>query len=165
MSDLLESASRLENGNRMNGMRRHGIGLDVGRTALAVTAVWMTIVVIGNVIDVCVALGVLPKATPFASGNDALIHALLAKLAIGNVAPFALVVAIVLEGAIAAFLWIATWRRAAAWEDSAFAIAVLLFGGFVIIDELCASYQAEAVHRGLVMYVAILYLVVRFTRD
>jgi hypothetical protein len=138
--------------------------VDVGRVQLLVVAIWMTTVVIGNVIDALGAAGVLPKGAPLASGNLALIGTVLAKLSIASLAPLAFAVAIVLEALSAFWLWTAVRRRNHLLEDLAFAALLALFGGFVAVDELAGLYELEAVHRSLVTFVAILYLVVRLTR-
>jgi uncharacterized membrane protein len=137
---------------------------DVGRVQLLVVAVWITIVVIGNVIDALCAVGVLPKGAPFASGNLALIGTVLAKLAIVRASPLAFAIAIFLEALSAFWLWAAVRRRDHRSEDLAFAILLALFGGFVAVDELAGLYELESVHRSLVTFVAVLYLVVRLTR-
>ncbi len=136
----------------------------MGRVQLLVAAAWMTIVVIGNVIDALCAGGILPKGAPLASGNFIMIGAVLAKLSIAPVSPLAFAIAIVLEAFSAFWLWTAVRRRDRRSEDLAFATLLALFGGFVAVDELAAMYELEAVHRSLVTFVAVLYLVVRLTR-
>jgi hypothetical protein len=138
--------------------------VDVGSVQLLVVAVWMTIVVIGNVIDALCAAGVLLKGAPFASGNLALIETVLAKLSIAPASPLAFAIAVVLEALSAFWLWTAVRKRNYRSEDLAFATLLALFGGFVAVDELAGLYELEAVHRSLVAFVAILYLVVRLTR-
>jgi hypothetical protein len=138
--------------------------VDVGRIQLLIAAVWVTIVVFGNVIDALGAAGALPKGAPFASGNLALIHTVLAKLSIASASPLALAIAILLETLSAFWLWTAVLKRNDRTEDLAFATLLAIFGGFVAVDELAGLYELEAVHRSLVVFVAALYLVVRLTR-
>ncbi len=72
-------------------------------------------------------------------------------------------IAILLETFSAFWLWTAVLKRNDRAEDLAFATLLVIFGGFVVVDELAGLYELEAVHRSLVVFVAALYLVVHWT--
>jgi hypothetical protein len=71
---------------------------------------------------------------------------------------------IALESSATALLVTSTVRRSARSEVAAFTLLIVLFGGFVIFDELSGAFAMEAIHRDLVVFVAVLYLVVRTDR-
>lgn len=149
----------------MNAMRKPLVGVTIGRIILAFLSVWLFLVVISNAIDAGSALGVLPKDAPFASGNYSLIAGQLAGLGFPAWIDGALFTcAIVLEAGAATLLARSTFRRGARTEDVAFAMLIVLFGGFVLFDELSRAFSAEAIHRNLVVFVVVLYLAVRSDR-
>lgn len=141
-------------------------GFTIGRVILAILSVWLALVVISNFIDALSVLGVLPKNTPFASGNYDMIATQLAGLALPAwIDGVLFACAIVLEAAAATILARSAFQRSARSEDIAFAILIVLFGGFVLFDELSRAFSTEAIHRNLVVFVGVLYLVVRTDRQ
>lgn len=141
------------------------IGVTIGRVILAVLSVWIAIVAITNLIDAGCAIGLLPPKTPFASGNYHMIATQMGALSfpawlVGVL--FAGV--IVLESSSTVLLVRSAFQRSAHFEDAAFACLIVLFGGFVIFDELSGAFAMEATHRDLVVFVSVLYLVVRTDR-
>jgi len=141
------------------------VRVPIGRVILAILAVWLAIVAITNLIDAGCVVGLLPHNTPFASGNHDMIASQMAKVGFPAwLVGVLFTCAIALEAATTALLAASTVRRSTRFEDSAFAMLILLFGGFVVFDEIAGAFAMEAVHRDLVMFVAVLYLVVRTDR-
>ncbi len=141
------------------------MGVTIGRVILAILSLWLALVVITNLIDAGSDLGVLPQNAPFASGNYHLIVAQLAKLGFPAwIDGVLFACAIALEAAALTTLTRSTFRRSAGWEDAAFALLIAVFGGFFLFDELSGAFAMEAVHRDMVAFVAVLYLVVRTDR-
>lgn len=123
------------------------------RALLAFWAAWLTVVLATNVVDAGKALGVLGEGWTFASGN----YRFLAETTSRYGTPawldgllFAGVV--VWEGAAALLFWLASWRfRGKAAESrrslhAAFTASLLLWGAFLLADEMFITYAVEGTH-------------------
>jgi len=141
------------------------LGVSIGRIALAVLTLWLALVVLSNLIDAACALGLLPHNTPFASGNHQMIADQMTKVGFPSwIVGVLFTGVIVLETTTLILLARSTFLRDARFEDAAFTLLIVLFGGFVFFDELAGAFAMEAVHRDLVVFCAVLYLVVRTDR-
>jgi hypothetical protein len=129
----------------------------VKRLLLLFWAVWWSVVFLSNVADAGKGLGVVDESWAFASGNWNFIQETTARYrtpAAVNVLLFA--GAIVWEGTAAVLFWWAGWRfrgrnsaRKAVYR--AFATALLLWGGFLVADEVLIAYPVAATHLRLFM--------------
>lgn len=114
------------------------------RTLLLLWASWFSIVLASNVVDALGAAGLISPGSRFASGNFALVADAVSLHEIprsGAAVLFALV--LVLELAAAGLFW-----RAALDPDPReprlvppFLVAIVLFGGFLVCDELLLVYK------------------------
>ena len=111
---------------------------------LGFLAAWLVIVVAGNLIDAFSELGALPPKTRFASGNFHQIVEQMAKFGLPAWIYGVLYAgAIALEAAATVILIRTAFRRSARSEDLAFALLIVLFGGFVLLDELSGALQSR----------------------
>lgn len=122
------------------------------RLLLFFWAVWLSVVFLSNLADAGTGLGLLGQSWNFASGNWKLIEETTARYRIPaavNTLLFAGV--IVWEGVAAALLWRAGWSfrgRNASGKAVylAFTISLLLWGAFVVADEVFIAYRLEGTH-------------------
>jgi hypothetical protein len=136
-------------------------GAALTRVVLLGLATWFALCVLTNLCDALVNLGIAPHLA-FASGNFTEVRDTVARMGLplwGAAALFAL--AILLEAAASGAFIRAFSRPVIGRVNTAFTVALLLFGGFVVMDEICTSYTLAGIHRGVVVFVAALYLVVR----
>jgi len=126
----------------------------VRRGLLLFWALWLSVVVVTNVLNALVAVGGLPSGFAFSSGNWAWIGETMNPLRVPiwlQAVMFAGAVA--WEAAAAVSFWIAFTRfrdRPLAGEPAAVAACVInlsLWAAFGILDEVFLAYTAEAVHR------------------
>jgi hypothetical protein len=118
------------------------------RQLLGFWALWFSVVVVTNLLDVVTQLGWAEGLRPLASGNYALIvgetdrwhlpHTLSALLFAG---------AIALEAAAAVLFWRAAQRPGErAFAVRAFQVSLALWMGFIVSGELLHGYGVEHVH-------------------
>jgi hypothetical protein len=122
------------------------------RLLLLFWAVWLTVVLLSNLADAGRALGLLAESWAFASGNWRLVQETTARYgtpAAVNVVQFA---GVVLWEAVAAVLF---WRAGLSFRsrDSArqavylaFTTSLLLWGAFLVADEVFLAYPLECTH-------------------
>jgi hypothetical protein len=135
----------------------------LARVVLLGLATWLALATVSNVCDGLVAAGVVPHLG-FVSGNFVMARDTLARIAFPAWGAGAfLVLAIVLEAIACVAFARAFLDLSLARINQAFLVAILLFGGFVVVDEICTAYELEGIHRGIVVFIAALYLVVRAT--
>lgn len=127
------------------------------RLLLFLWAVWLNVVFLSNLADAGKGLGLLGESWAFASGNGKLIQETTARYKIPPAINALLFAGVILwEGAAALLFWRAGWsyrgrnasRRAV---YLAFTVALLLWGAFVVADEVFIAYQLESVHLGLLV--------------
>lgn len=131
------------------------------RMVLLGLAMWLAIATLSNLCDALVAMHLAAQLN-FASGNYADVVATVAKIdlpAWGAAILFAL--AILLEALASGAFVRAFLEPSSGRIHTAFALALLIFGGFVVIDDLCRAYGLEGTHRGIVVFIAALYVVVQ----
>jgi hypothetical protein len=128
----------------------------VGRTIHAVLGLWHGLASIQNVFDILASIEVAPSLRPVASKNFQPIGKLLEPLHLSkeNVAALLTVVAAIEAVASVAFL-----RGAIDGEESndAFAVSLILFGGFFLIDDAFDGYQMGSDHRAIFTLVVASY--------
>jgi hypothetical protein len=123
------------------------------RALLAFWATWLTAVLATNVLDAAKALGLLPERWAFASGNYRLVAETTSRYGTPawlNGLLFAGV--IVWEGAAAGLFWFACRRyrgdavagRRALY--AAFTASLLLWGAFLLADEVFLAYAVAGTH-------------------
>ena len=114
--------------------------------------VWLSVVVLSNLVDAGKAAGLLGASWSFASGNWTAIQETTARYGtpvLVNALLFAGV--IVWEGIAAALFWLAfaTFRGRNAGRKVvhlAFTTALVLWGAFFVSDEIFIAYAFEATH-------------------
>ena len=120
---------------------------------LAFWAAWLTVVLATNVLDAAKALGLLGEGWAFASGN----YRFLAETTSRYGTPAWLngllfVGVIVWESAAALLFWLACWRYRGQAEAgrrvlyAAFTASLLLWGAFLIADEVFIAYAVAGTH-------------------
>lgn len=131
--------------------------LSVRRTVLAAFAAWHGLAAAKNLCELLGAFGV-PAAARFGSTNLAAIEKLLASLR-----PPRPVLGALLAGATAleAGAALAFVRDD---EETGFILALLLFTGFVLVDDAFVDYRLDETHRGILTMILVGYLVVREER-
>src|SRR5581483_943096 len=121
------------------------------RGLLLFWAAWFTLVLATNVLDAIKASGVLPESWAFASGNYRYVAQTTARYGTPawiNALLFAGVIS--WEGIAAALFWRAGFAHAGPSARSAryaaFTTGLLLWGAFMLADEICIAYAIEAAH-------------------
>jgi hypothetical protein len=122
------------------------------RILLIFWAVWLSVVFLSNLADAGKGLGLLANSWSFASGNWKAIQDTTARYGtpdLVNAVMFAGV--IVWEGVAAVLFWRAAWtfqgtasRRKTLYP--AFAASLLLWGVFLVADEVFIAYPLEGTH-------------------
>lgn len=122
------------------------------RLVLLFWAIWLSVVFLSNLADAGKGLGLLGESWAFASGNWKLIQDTTARyrlpLALNSVL-FAGV--IVWEGIAAVLFWRVGWgfrgrRLSRTAVYLAFTTSLLLWGAFLVADEIFISYSLESAH-------------------
>jgi hypothetical protein len=128
----------------------------VGRTIHAVLGLWHGLASLQNVFDILASTEVAPSLRPVASKNFQLIRKLLERVRPSkeNVAVLLSVVAAIEAVASVAFV-----RGAIDREESndAFAVSLVLFGAFFLIDDAFDGYEIGSDHRAIFTLVAASY--------
>jgi hypothetical protein len=123
------------------------------RALLAFWAAWLTVVLTTNVLDAAKALGLVPEGWAFASGNYRLMAETTSRYSTPawlNGLLFAGVIA--WEGAAAGLFWLACWRFRGNAAPSrralyaAFTASLLLWGAFLLADEVFLAYAVAGTH-------------------
>lgn len=120
------------------------------RLPLLFWAVWLSVVFLSNLADVSKALGWLGESWAFASGNFAFIKSTTARYGTPDWMNSVLFGGVILwEGAAASLFWVAGWTyrgKGSALVYGAFTASLMLWGAFLIADEVCIAYPLEATH-------------------
>jgi hypothetical protein len=112
------------------------------RVLLLFWATWFSVVLATNAVDALQEAALIGAASRFASGNFSLVAEAVAPYGIprsGAAALFALV--LLLELVAAGLFWRALLSPARATILAAFVAATVLFGGFLVCDELLLVYR------------------------
>jgi hypothetical protein len=114
----------------------------VTRALLIFWAIWFSVVVASNLADALLAAGLLAPGWPFASGNFSLVaESVSVYFASRAWAAFLFLLVLLLELAVALLFWRAALRPEEAGVLRAFFAAVVLFGGFLVADEVLLVYR------------------------
>jgi hypothetical protein len=122
------------------------------RLLLLFWAIWLSVVFLTNLADAVKSLGLLDESWAFASGNWKLIQETTARYgppAAVNVTFFAGV--IVWEAVAAVLFWRAAWsfqgrRSSRKVVFGAFTTSLLLWGAFLVADEVFVAYSVAGTH-------------------
>jgi len=126
----------------------------VKRVILVFWAAWFTIVFLTNLFDALKALGIVGEGWTFASGNWAFMVKTTAIYHLPTSAVALLFAGVLAWECLAAIsMWLvvgarchAPDRRSAPAVYRAFAVALGLFGAFMIADEIFIAYPVEGTH-------------------
>jgi hypothetical protein len=129
----------------------------VRRIVLGVFAAWHGLAAAKNLCELLAAFDVVPGAARFGSKNLPAMEKLLASLH-----PSTEVLGVLLTGVIGLETSVAV-ASTRGDEERAFALALLLFGAFVLIDDAFVDYRLDETHRGILTLLLVGYLVVRET--
>ncbi len=122
------------------------------RLLLLLWAVWLSVVFLSNLADAGKGLGLLDESWTFASGNWKLIQETTARYRTSAVVNAILFVGVILwEGIAAVLFWRASWsfRGRSSGQKViylAFTSSLLLWGTFLIADEVLIAYPPESTH-------------------
>lgn len=138
-------------------------------------ALWLTVVLITNVLDLLKSFGVLPADWSFASGNYDLVAQTVARYNLGGALVILLFVGVIIWEALAALL---LWRGYAAYDTtpdtihgglqavySAFAVSLALWAAFIVTDEIFIIYDLEGTHMGIFTSQLVTLLAIRLLPD
>jgi hypothetical protein len=122
------------------------------RALLAFWAAWLTVVLATNVLDAAKALGLLGEGWAFASGNYRFLAETTARYATPGWLNGLLFGGVICwEGLAAGLFWLAWWsfpNKAAGRRAlyAAFTVSLLLWGAFLLADEVFIAYAVAATH-------------------
>lgn len=141
--------------------------MTIKRALLLFWAIYLTLVFTTNVLDAAKALGLLPQAWKFASGNYAFLVATTSRYGAQtevNAVLFAGVVG--WEGLAAFFFWMAMiYFEQRTYIYPAFGVGLGLWAAFVIADEVCIAYPVSATHWRLFTATLVTLLAVELLPD
>jgi hypothetical protein len=131
--------------------------LRLKRLLLLFWATWLTVVFLTNLADAAKGLGLLGESWTFASGNWKLIQETTARYRTPAAVNAVLFAGVILWEAVAALLfWRASWSlrdrnaaRPAVYR--AFTTSLLLWGAFLVADEVFVAYSLESTHLRLLV--------------
>jgi hypothetical protein len=132
--------------------------ISVRRTVLIVLSAWHGLAAAKNLCDLGATFGLVPAAARWRSHNFAAMEKLLAPLRLPRP---------LLGALLASAAGVETAAAIAFARDDdelAFALAVVLFGSFVLVDEAMADYELDQTHREILVFVLVAYLVTRRTK-
>ena len=129
--------------------------ISVRRAVLIVLSAWHGLAAFKNLCDLGATFGIVPAAARWRSHNFAAMEKLLAPLRLPRP-----VLGTLLAGA-AGVETAAAIAFARDDDELAFALAVTLFGSFVLVDEAMADYDLDETHREVLVFVLVAYLVTR----
>ena len=119
-------------------------------------ALWLSVVVVTNILNVLKAVGVLPASFAFSSGNWEWIQQTMQPLGVPVALQAVLFAGAIVWEALAAILFwraFATYRgRTLAQEPALIAasgVNLALWAAFQVLDEVLVAFQPEAVHRAI----------------
>ncbi|MDB5069916.1 MAG: hypothetical protein JWM87_1027 [Candidatus Eremiobacteraeota bacterium] len=128
--------------------------LSVHRSLLTVLSAWHGLAAFKNLCDLCAEFGLVPGARRFGSKNFGAIEKLLAPARLPREALGVLLAGVAaVETAIA----VAFARDRA---EPAFALAIVLFGSFALIDETMTDYELDETHRDILVLILVARLVI-----
>jgi hypothetical protein len=122
------------------------------RVLLLFWAVWFTVVFLSNLADAGKGLGLLGESWAFASGNWKFLQETTARYGTPDVVNAGLFAGVILwEGVAAVLFWWAgcTFRGQASSRWVVYlpiTASLLLWGSFLIADEVCIAYPVEGTH-------------------
>jgi hypothetical protein len=122
------------------------------RLLLLFWAIWFTVVFLSNLADAGKGLGLLGESWAFASGNWKLIRETTARYRIPAAVNALLFAGVILWEAVAAVLFCRAaliWRGRASAPTvvyRAFTASLLLWGAFLVADEILIAYPLESTH-------------------
>jgi hypothetical protein len=127
------------------------------RAVLLVWAAWLGVVFLSNLADAAKGLGLLDDSWAFASGNWRTIKETTARYGTAEFVNAVLFAGVILwEGVAACLFWLAFWkfrgggtgRKVLYW---AFTSTSLLWGAFLVADEIFIAYPLESTHLRLII--------------
>ena len=128
----------------------------IQRGVLLFWAVWFAVVTLTNLSDALVAAGMLPPDWSFASGNYAQIKEVTSRYSTPAWLLPPLFAGVIAWEGLASALFVRAW---AAWPSAgdrgraaarlAYAVAIALWAGFLIVDEFFIAYEVAGTHLGL----------------
>lgn len=125
---------------------------------LALWAAWQTVVFTTNLLDAGKALGFLNQSWPFASGNWRFMLETTARYGTPTWLSAILFSGVIFwEGLTALLFWLAFFKyRSGAAEakrivHAAFTVGLMLWGAFMIADEVFIAYAVEGTHLRLLI--------------
>ena len=122
------------------------------RSLLILWAVWLSVVFLSNLADAGKGLGLLADSWAFASGNLKFIKETTARYGTPGILNALLFAGVILwEGVAALLFWCAAWTFRGKKSGRkqlylAFTASLLLWGAFLIADEVCIAYALESTH-------------------
>jgi hypothetical protein len=122
------------------------------RVLLLFWAVWLSVVFLSNLADAGKGLGLFSESWAFASGNWRVIQETTARYGTSDSVNGVLFAGVILwEGIAALLFWRAGWTFRSRGSGrqvlySAFTASLLLWGAFLIADEVCIAYPVESTH-------------------
>jgi hypothetical protein len=128
------------------------------RILLLFWAVWLSVVFLSNLADALKGLGLLGDSSAFASGNFKFIRETTARYGTPDLVNALLFAGVILwEGVAALLFWRAGWtfqRKKSGRKVlyCAFTASLLLWGAFLIADEVFIAYPVESTH--LLLFIA-----------
>lgn len=145
----------------MEAVISHGISqadtlLTIKRTVLFFWAAWLSVIVTTNVLDALVAIGGLPSAFKFVSGNWSWINQVMDPLGVPRELQAVLFGGAIAWEALAAtlFWWAVTSYRGRPLVQEkatlyACGVNLALWAAFQVLDEVFLAYKPEEVHRAI----------------
>jgi hypothetical protein len=128
--------------------------LSVRRSLLTVLAAWHGLAAFKNLCDLCAEFGLVPAAARFGSKNFGAMEKLLAPARLPREA-----LGVLLAGVAAVETAIAV-AFARDRDELAFALAIVLFGSFTLIDEAMTDYELDETHRDILVLILVARLVI-----
>lgn len=122
------------------------------RSLLLFWAVWLSVVFLSNLADALKHIGLLCESWAFASGNLQFIKETTARYGTPDLMNALLFAGVILwEGVATLLFWWAVWtfrgkRSGRKALYFAFTASLLLWGAFLVADEVCISYPVESTH-------------------
>ncbi len=117
-------------------------------------ALWLTVVVVTNILNAVQALGMLPETFKFVSGNWQWINQTMDPLGVPRALQAFMFAGVIAWELLAALLF---WRAFADYRNrplaqeritiAACAVNLALWAAFQVLDEVFLAYQPEGVHR------------------
>ena len=127
------------------------------RGVLLFWAAWFAVVTLTNAADALIAIGALPANWPFASGNYQMIATVTGRYSRPEWIVLPMFGGVIIWEALATAAFArayAGWSRAdgaarVTHARLAYAVALALWGTFLVIDEFFIAYDVESTHLGL----------------